>query len=229
MIASSRLTPSTTKHNILALSRPENNHIKRSLPTMGGDQPTYKDKDHHSEIESSYIDFEGLKGAGSRKRLKSECSNVCGSKAGREKQRRDRMNERHHGRPPKTDKTAILSDAIRMIMQLRSEAERLNESNVDLQEKIKELKAEKNELRDEKQRLKVEKEKLEQQVKSMNIGQPGYLAQPTAMRGAFAAQEQAAGNKLMPFVGYPGVAMWQFMPSSVVDTSLDHFLRPPVA
>lgn len=44
------------------------------------------------------------------------------------------------GRPPKTDKTSVLSDAIRMIMQLRSEAERLNESNVDLQEKIKELK-----------------------------------------------------------------------------------------
>nr|GEW64365.1 transcription factor ILR3-like [Tanacetum cinerariifolium] len=80
-----------------------------------------------SEIESSYIDFEGLKGARSRKRLKSESSNVCGSKAGREKRRRDRMNERfvelgsilERGRPPKTDKTAILSDAIRMIMQLR--------------------------------------------------------------------------------------------------------------
>lgn len=63
----------------------------------------------------------------------------------------------------------------------------------------------------------------------MNIGQPSYLAHPTAMRGAFATQEQAAGNKLMPFVGYPSVAMWQFMPSSVVDTSLDHVLRPPVA
>lgn len=174
-----------------------------------------------TEIESSFIDFEGLKGAGSRKRLKTETINVCGSKAGREKLRRDRMNERflelgsilEPGRPPKTDKTAILGDAIRMIVQLRSEAERLNESNADLHEKIKELKAEKNELRDEKQRIKLEKEKLEQQVKSINI-QPGY---------------QTAGNKLMPFVGYPGLAMWQFMPSSVVDTSEDHFLRPPVA
>lgn len=189
-----------------------------------------------TEIESSFIDFEGLKEAGSRKRLKSETINVCGSKAGREKLRRDRMNERflelgsilEHGRPPKTDKTAILSDAIRMIMQLRSETERLNESNVDLHEKIKELKAEKNELRDEKQRLKVEKDKLEQQVKAMNI-QPNYLAHPTAMRAAFAAQEHTAGNKLMPIVGYPSVAMWQFMPSSVVDTSQDHVLRPPVA
>nr|XP_043612826.1 transcription factor ILR3-like [Erigeron canadensis] len=188
------------------------------------------------EIESSFIDFEEPKEAGSRKRLKSETINICGSKAGREKLRRDRMNERflelgsilEHGRPPKTDKTAILSDAIRMITQLQTETKRLSESNVELQEKIKELKAEKNELRDEKQRLKVEKDKLEQQMKSMNC-QPSCLALPTAMRSAFAAQEQAAGNKLMPFVGYPGVAMWQFMPSSVVDTSHDHVLRPPVA
>ncbi|KAL7588376.1 hypothetical protein Lser_V15G40367 [Lactuca serriola] len=190
------------------------------------------------EIESSFIDFEGFKGTASRKRLKSEsCSNVYGSKAGREKLRRDRMNERflelgsilEPGRPPKTDKTALLNDAIRMIAQLRNETERLNESNVDLQEKIKELKAEKNELRDEKQRLKADKEKLEQRVKSMS-GQPGgYLTHHTAMRAAFAAQGQASGNKLMPFVGYPSVGMWQFMPSSVVDTSQDHVLRPPVA
>lgn len=188
------------------------------------------------EMESSFIDFEVLKGTGSRKRLKSETINVCGSKAGREKMRRNKMNERflelssilEQGRPPKTDKTAILSDAIRMIMQLRNEKERLNESTVDLQEKIKELKAEKNELRDEKQRLKIEKDKLEQKVNSMN-SQPSYLGHPTAMRAAFAPQDQASGNKLMPFVGYPSVAMWQFMPSSVVDTSQDHVLRPPVA
>ncbi|KAK9051967.1 hypothetical protein SSX86_028595 [Deinandra increscens subsp. villosa] len=132
------------------------------------------------------------------------------------------------GRPPKTDKTAILSDVIRMIKQLRDDAQKLNESNADLHEKIKELKAEKNELRDEKNRLKVEKDKLEQQVKSMNGG--CYLAHPTAMRAAaFAARDHSAGNKLMPFVSYPSVAMWQFMPSSVVDTSQDHVLRPPVA
>ncbi|KAK9906155.1 hypothetical protein M0R45_002815 [Rubus argutus] len=68
-----------------------------------------------------------------------------------------------------------------------------------LQEKIKELKAEKTELRDEKQRLKSEKEK------------------------------PAHGNKMVPFIGYPGVAMWQFMPPAAVDTSQDHVLRPPVA
>ncbi|KAI7750894.1 hypothetical protein M8C21_025946 [Ambrosia artemisiifolia] len=164
-----------------------------------------------SEIESSFIEFEAHKGTGSRKRF-IELGSIV-----------------EPGRPLKTDKTAILSDAIRMIKQLQDEAEKLNQSNADLHEKIKELKAEKNELRDEKQKLKLEKDKLEQQVKSINGGQPGYLAHPAAMRAAFAAQDQAVGNKLMPFVSYPSVAMWQFMPSSVVDTTQDHVLRPPVA
>ncbi|KAH9803291.1 transcription factor ILR3 [Citrus sinensis] len=103
------------------------------------------------------------------------------------------------GRPPKTDKAAILIDA-----------------------------AEKNELRDEKQRLKAEKEKIEQQLKAMST-QPSFLTPPPAIPAAFAAQGQAPGNKLMPFISYPGVAMWQFMPPAAVDTSQDHVLRPPVA
>ncbi|OMO60175.1 hypothetical protein CCACVL1_24342 [Corchorus capsularis] len=132
------------------------------------------------------------------------------------------------GRPPKADKVALLSDAVKMVHQLRSEVEKLKESNEELQEKIKELKAEKNELRDEKQRLKVEKEKMEQQVKAMSA-RPGFLPHPSPMPAAFAAQGQAAGNKLMPYIGFPGVAMWQFMPPAAVDTSQDHVLRPPVA
>lgn len=44
------------------------------------------------------------------------------------------------GRPPKTDKAAILVDAVRMVAQLRSEAQKLKDSNLNLQEKIKELK-----------------------------------------------------------------------------------------
>ncbi|KAI9186317.1 hypothetical protein LWI28_016150 [Acer negundo] len=115
-----------------------------------------------------------------------------------------------------------------MVTQLRGEAQKLKDSNSGLQEKIKELKAEKNELRDEKQRLKAEKEKLEQQVKAMNA-QPSFLHPPPAIPAAFAAQGQAPGNKLVPFISYPGVAMWQFMPPASVDTSQDHVLRPPVA
>ena len=44
------------------------------------------------------------------------------------------------GRPPKTDKGAILNDAVRVVTQLRSETQKLKDSNEELQEKIKELK-----------------------------------------------------------------------------------------
>lgn len=44
------------------------------------------------------------------------------------------------GRPAKTDKTAILIDAVRMVTQLRGEAQKLKDTNQGLQEKIKELK-----------------------------------------------------------------------------------------
>lgn len=44
------------------------------------------------------------------------------------------------GRPTKTDKAAILIDAVRMVTQLRGEAQKLKDTNQGLQEKIKELK-----------------------------------------------------------------------------------------
>ncbi|KAF5185563.1 transcription factor ILR3-like, partial [Thalictrum thalictroides] len=191
---------------------------------------------HSVEIDSSFGDADGLKETGSKKRARSDACGASGSKACREKMRRDRLNERflelgsilEPGRPPKMDKAAILSDAVRMVTQLRSESQKLKDSNEDLQEKIKELKSEKNELRDEKQRLKAEKEKLEQQVKAMS-SQPSFLPHPSAIPAAYAAHGQAPGNKLMPCFSYPGVAMWQFMPPAAVDTSQDHVLRPPVA
>ncbi|CAN6557962.1 unnamed protein product [Malus baccata var. baccata] len=176
------------------------------------------------EPDGSLGDAEGLKESGSKKRVRTESCSGTSSKACREKLRRDRLNDKS----PKTDKAAILVDAVRMVSQLRGEAQKLKDTNSGLQEKIKELKAEKNELRDEKQRLKSEKEKLEQQLKSMNV-QPGFLPPPPAIPAAFAAQSQARGNKMVPFIGYPGVAMWQFMPPAAVDTSQDHVLRPPVA
>lgn len=189
-----------------------------------------------AEIDCMLLGSEVIKESGSRKRSRPESCNASGSKACREKLRRDKLNERflelgsilEPGRPPKTDKTAILSDAVRMVTQLRSEANTLKESNEELQEKIKELKAEKNELRDEKQKIKADKEKLEQQVKAFSA-QPSFMPHPSTLGAAFSAQGQAAGSKLMPFVGYPGVAMWQFMPPAVVDTTQDHVLRPPVA
>ncbi|CAJ1961450.1 unnamed protein product [Sphenostylis stenocarpa] len=124
-------------------------------------------------------------------------------------------------RPLKMDKAVILSDAARMVPQLREEAQKLRESIENLQEKINELKAEKNELREEKQRLKTEKDNLEQKIEAMS-SQPSFLP-------AFPAPGQVIGSKLVPFMGYPGVAMWQFLPPAAVDTSQDHVLRPPVA
>jgi hypothetical protein len=88
--------------------------------------------------------------------------------------------------------------------------------------------AEKNELRDEKQRLKTEKGNLERQVKALSTP-PNFLPHPSAIPAPFSAPGQVVGSKLMPFVGYPGISMWQFMPPAVVDTSQDHVLRPPVA
>lgn len=44
------------------------------------------------------------------------------------------------GKPVKADKAAILSDATRMVIQLRSETQQLKDTNGSLEEKIKELK-----------------------------------------------------------------------------------------
>ncbi|XVF69718.1 hypothetical protein PTKIN_Ptkin11bG0104800 [Pterospermum kingtungense] len=73
--------------------------------------------------------------------------------------------------------------------------------------RIKELKAEKNELHNEKKRLKADKEKSKQQLKAMNA-QPSFMPHALAIHVAFAAaQGQAIGNKLVPFIDYPRVAM----------------------
>ena len=156
---------------------------------------------------------------------------TCGgpSKACREKKRRDQLNERflelrsilEPENPSKMDKTAILSDAARTVTQLRSEAQRLKDSNESLQEKIKELKAEKWELREEKQRLRAEKENLEVQVKMLSC-QPSFM--PTTF-----GQPPAGAKMMMPMMGYPGFPMWQFMPPGDVDTTQDAESCPPVA
>ncbi|KAK2990993.1 hypothetical protein RJ640_005475 [Escallonia rubra] len=194
------------------------------IPVPGGDLPPLEPGFHWPSNSLSgpigpSLDFvdtfansegEGVKESGSRKRFQ-ELSSIL-----------------EPGRPPKMDKVVILSDAGRMVSQLRDETQKLKESCGSLQEKINELKAEKNELRDEKQKLKAEKEKLERQLKGV-IPQPGFLPPPSAMPAPFALPGQVVGSKLVPFVSYPGVSMWQFMPPAAVDTSEDHVLRPPVA
>ncbi|KAF8669170.1 hypothetical protein HU200_051497 [Digitaria exilis] len=191
------------------------------------------------EISGS-VDSDHGKEQPTNKRPRSESTAQPSTKACREKIRRDKLNERfvelgailEPGKTPKMDKSAILNDAIRVVGELRSEAQKLKDSNESLQEKIKELKAEKNELRDEKQRLKAEKESLEQQIKFLN-SRPSLVPHPSMFpASAFVAPQgpAAAGHKLMmPMIGYPGFPMWQFMPPSDVDTSNDPKSCPPVA
>ncbi|GMY37092.1 transcription factor ILR3-like [Fagus crenata] len=165
---------------------------------------------HSLEIDDSFANSDGPMEIGSRKRF-MELGSILDP-----------------GKTPKMDKAVILGDAVRMLTQLRDEAQKLKESKKIMQEKINELKAEKNELRDEKQRLKEEKENLEQHVKALNT-QPGFLPHPPTIPATFSASGQVLGSKLVPFMAYPGVSMWQFMPPASVDTSHDHVLRPPVA
>lgn len=218
------------------------------IPVPGGDLPSLDPSDplwsSHSipcstpisgGFDDPFVNSSSIDGTSSRKRERSGSCSVSGSKACREKMRRDKLNDRFvelgsildPGRAPKVDKAAILVDAARMVTHLRDEAQKLKLSNESLQEKINELKAEKNELRDEKQRLKTEKETLEVQVKSLS-SQPGFFPHPP-IPATFPAPSQVVGGKMVPFVGYPGYPMWQFMPPAAVDTSQDHALRPPVA
>ncbi|KAL2466869.1 Transcription factor ILR3 [Abeliophyllum distichum] len=215
---------------LMEISLPPNTGFSRGMQALKGSSNV------SVEVDGSFGESDVARETGSKKRARTGSCAPSSSKACREKKRRDRLNDKfmelgallEPGRPPKTDKAAILVDAVRMVTQLRDEAQKLKESNLGLQEKIKELKAEKNELRDEKQRLKVEKEKLEKQLKPTNA-QTGFLPAPPAIPAAFSAQGQAAGNKFVPVISYPGVAMWQFVQPAAVDTSQDHELHSPVA
>ncbi|KAJ7946849.1 transcription factor ILR3 [Quillaja saponaria] len=211
------------------------------IPVPGGDLPNLGPPQFSSpsqcfigptnlrvELDDSYGNSDALKETGSLKRPRSGSCNASGSKTCREKMFLELGSILDPGRPPKMDKTVILGDAVHMLSQLRDEAQKLKESSENLQERINELKTEKNELRDEKQRLKSEKDNLEHQVKALN-SQPSFLPHPSAVPVPFSVPGQVVGSKLVPFMGYPGVPMWQFLSPSAVDTSQDHVHRPPVA
>ncbi|KAK6914073.1 hypothetical protein RJ641_021394 [Dillenia turbinata] len=141
-----------------------------------------------------------------RKRGRDGSCSSQATKACREKLRREKLND---------------IDAIRVVSQLRMEAQELKDSKKNLLQEIKCLKAEKNELREEKLALKANKDKMEQQLKVMS-GPPGFLP-------AHPAAYHAGPNKMPVFPGYSLVPMWQYLPQSSVDTSRDHELRPPAA
>ncbi|XP_065015326.1 transcription factor ILR3-like [Musa acuminata AAA Group] len=169
-----------------------------------------------------------------KKRNRVESCAAPGTKACREKLRRDRLNDRFTelcsvmdpGKPPKTDKSAILSDATRLMNHLRLEAKKLKDSNEAFKDAIKSLKAEKLELRDEKMRLKAEKERTEQMLKAISTT-PQFMTQPAAATPHSASV--AAHIKTIPHPNYMPMGMWRWIPPAALDTSQDHVLRPPVA
>ncbi|KAK6138908.1 hypothetical protein DH2020_027348 [Rehmannia glutinosa] len=165
-----------------------------------------------------------------RKRGRSNPYGRIGTKACRERMRREKLNDRFSelsailepGRPVKTEKSAILGDAIRILNQLKTESQEYAEMNKKLLEEITSLKAEKNELREEKLMLKADKEKIEQQLKTMCIPRTGFVpAHPPVY--------QAEVNKVPMIPSYGFVPMWHYLPPSARDTSQDHELRPPAA
>ncbi|XP_010466638.1 PREDICTED: transcription factor bHLH34-like [Camelina sativa] len=168
----------------------------------------------------------------SKKRRRTGSCNKPGTKACREKLRREKLNDRfidlssvlEPGRTPKTDKVAILDDAIRVVNQLRGEAHELKETNQKLLEEIKNLKAEKNELREEKLVLKADKEKIEQQLKSMAVPPSGFM--PSQHPAAFHPNKMA----VFPSYGYyPNMSMWPFVNPAGRDASQDIKDHAPVA
>ncbi|KZV53252.1 hypothetical protein F511_21509 [Dorcoceras hygrometricum] len=214
--------------------------LLEDIPVPGGRLPSL-DSNFHVEFDNCFGNLDGTE-SGSRKRMRLGACGASDSKAFKEKMRRDKLNDRQApilshiyifqelssiiepGRPPKTDKVVILNDAVNMVIQLRKEAQRLQESCNKLQDNVKELKAEKNEIREEKTKLKAEKDKLEQQLKALNPP-PGFLPHIPPIP----PPPQVISSKMGPFVGYPPFPMWQLMPPTAFDTSEDQSLRPPVA
>ncbi|KQK05947.1 transcription factor ILR3 [Brachypodium distachyon] len=185
----------------------------------------------------------GLDNSGAKKRSRPESSAPPGTKACREKLRRDRLNERFNelcavlepGKPPKADKVAILGDAARLLNQLRAEAQKLKKSNESLQDNIKSLKSEKSELRDEKTKLKAERERLEQMLKGATAAvaaPPQFVPHPAAPPHFHPTAAFAQAGKFVPAytASYPPpAAFWQWIPPTSLDTSKDPAHWPPVA
>lgn len=163
-----------------------------------------------------------------------------GTKACRERMRREKLNDRfcelyailEPGRAMKSDKLAIISDAIRILSQLKAESQEYKEMNEKLLEEIKTLKAEKNELREEKLVLRMDKEKIEQQLKTMAAPFPpttNFMPMPAHLHPHPPMYPTGGVNKMPMFPSYGLVPMWPYLPPSTCDTSQDHELRPPAA
>lgn len=172
----------------------------------------------------------------SKKRVRQESCAPPGSKACREKQRRDKLNERFNelcavldpNKPPTPDKLDILRKATGLLSKLRDEADKLKKSNESLQDNIKNLKVEKLILRDEKSKMKAEKERIEQMLKSTSVTPQFVQYQPVPGTISYPTPEPAQ-NKYVAYQNYQPAAFWQWIPPATLDTTKDPVLWPPVA
>ncbi|KAK6161339.1 hypothetical protein DH2020_004720 [Rehmannia glutinosa] len=146
-----------------------------------------------------------------RKRGRSNPYGRIGTKACRERMRREKLNDRFSelsailepGRPVKTEKSAILGDAIRILNQLKTESQEYAEMNKRLLEEINSLKV-----------------RHDIDAALRNSVAPNFSHPPVY---------QAEVNKVPMIPNYGFVPMWHYLPPSARDTSQDHELRPPAA
>ncbi|WVY98907.1 hypothetical protein V8G54_031058 [Vigna mungo] len=161
------------------------------------------------------------------------------------------------GRPVRTDKPSILDDAIRVLSQLKTEAQELKTKNEKLLEEIKCLKLALPPVSfatsvdsayqylhilpvlcmtrlacAEKNELREEKLVLKADKERIEKQLKSLAIAPagfTAPPVAAAAAYQAGVNKMAVYPNYGYIPMWQYLPQSARDTSQDHELRPPAA
>lgn len=104
-------------------------------------------------------------------------------KAGREKLRRDRLNEQFielgntlDGDRPKNDKATMLNDTIQLLNDLTTEVNKLKAEHAALSEESRELTEEKNDLREEKGALKSEIKRLNTQCQQKLVSTSPWVS-----------------------------------------------------
>ncbi|XP_021661709.2 transcription factor bHLH115-like isoform X2 [Hevea brasiliensis] len=122
------------------------------------------------EVDVLQNGMDSVKDLCSKKRARLESSSGLGTKACREKMRRDMLNERftelysilEPGISQNSNQVAILRHATHHLNHLRLEAKELKDKNKLLQETMNSLKEEKMELQEEKLILRAHKKRMEQ-------------------------------------------------------------------
>lgn len=149
-------------------------------------------------------------------------------KAGREKLRRDRLNEQfiELGNTldvdrPKNDKATILTDTIQLLRDLTAEVNKLKAEHAALSDESHELTQEKNDLKEEKGALKSEVEKLNAQcqqrlgstfpwvaVDHSVLQHPPAYSYPVPFPIPSAAIHMHPSSQLYPFFGSPNAGIY---------------------